>query len=174
MPNFQKFSRLRPKSKFYTRETRKPTGDDIKNQRVELTNILHWRKNTYAWLTQNKRNGWVTFQCKKTLWYIGLAIKASWRVENRDQYRNWIIQLKVKFTLRSHNTYPLIDSWKWLYETIVSLSPRHVKPLSYEMRDELVCKTISISRRLVSLHINGDYNFESELELCIQSILSKF
>ena len=71
--------------------------------------------------------------------------------------------------MRSHNTYPLTNFWKWLYQTMVSLSPRHVKPLLYGMRDEQVCKTISISKRLVSLHINGDYNLESELELCIKA-----
>ena len=37
--------------------------------------------------------------------------------------------------------------------------------ISYDMRNEQICKTINISRRLVLLHIIGDYNFESELNL---------
>ena len=53
-----------------------------------------------------------------------------------------------------------------------SLSSRLIKLLLYEMRNEQV--TISISMRLVSLHIIGEYNFESESEMCVQSILSKF
>ena len=36
----KKFFGIRPRSKFFTREIKKPNGDDIKLQRGELTNIL--------------------------------------------------------------------------------------------------------------------------------------
>ena len=40
MSNFQKFSVVRPRSKFSTGEIKKPTGDDMKIQRGELKNTL--------------------------------------------------------------------------------------------------------------------------------------
>ena len=40
MSNFQKLSGLRPKNKFFTKETTKSAGDDMKIQQGELINIL--------------------------------------------------------------------------------------------------------------------------------------
>ena len=42
---FLKISELRRRSKFSTGNPTKPTGDDMKNQRGELTNILRRFKN---------------------------------------------------------------------------------------------------------------------------------
>ena len=39
MSDFEIFSRFRPRSKFSNGETVKPTGDDMKIRRGELTNI---------------------------------------------------------------------------------------------------------------------------------------
>ena len=50
----------------------------------------------------------------------------------------------------------------WLYDSIVSMSPRLMLPLSFDMRNEQICKTINTSRHSVSLHIIEDWNFESE------------
>ena len=53
----KKNSGLTPRSKFSTGETQKPTRNDVKILRGELTNTLRRRKNTYTRLTQKKRNG---------------------------------------------------------------------------------------------------------------------
>ena len=57
---------------------------------------------------------------------------------------------------------------------IVLLSSRLVEPLSYVMRNEQISKTSNILMGLVSLYIIGDWNFESEWEWWIQSIIFKF
>ena len=75
MLNFQTFFGVRPMRKFSTRETTKPTRDETKIQRGELTNILHWLKYIDTWLIQKHRNDWVTFKCQKILWNITLTIK---------------------------------------------------------------------------------------------------
>ena len=66
MSNFQKFSVLWT-SRFSTGKTSKPTEDDMKIQRGELTNILRWSKNLYPWLTQKYRNGLVTLKWQENL-----------------------------------------------------------------------------------------------------------
>ena len=40
-----------------------------------------------------------------------------------------------------------------LYGTVVSISPKLMLMVSYDMRNEQVCKTINISRGSLSLHI---------------------
>ena len=95
MLNFQKFSSVGHRRKFSTGEARKSTGDDMKIQRRELTNILRWLKNIFTWLTQKHRNGWVTFKCQKNLNKYCI-IKASLRVENRNQYTNNQVNNAVK------------------------------------------------------------------------------
>ena len=72
---FQNFSEVRPRSKFSTGDTTKPTGDDMKIQRGELVNILLWLKNIYTWFTQKNINGWVTFKCQKILRKITISYK---------------------------------------------------------------------------------------------------
>ena len=57
-----------------------------------------------------------------------------------------------------------------MYDTIVSMSPRLMYLLSYNMRNEQICKKISIYWHSVSLHIVGDSNFKSKLEWLIQSV----
>ena len=54
-----------------------------------------------------------------------------------------------------------------MYRTIVSLLPRLLYPLRYDIRCEQICKTINISSCLVTL------NSESELEWFTESIESK-
>ena len=44
-----------------------------------------------------------------------------------------------------------------MYEMVVSLSPKLVNSLSYDMRNEQISKTINISKGLVSSHITGNY-----------------
>ena len=48
MSNFQKFSGMKPWSKFSTGETTKPNQDDMKIQQDEPTNILRCLKNIYT------------------------------------------------------------------------------------------------------------------------------
>ena len=56
----QTFSGVKHGSSFSTREaSRKPTRNDVKNQRGELLNTR---------LTQKHSSGWVTFKCQKYLW----------------------------------------------------------------------------------------------------------
>ena len=53
--------------------------------------------------------------------------------------------------------YISLDSFfDMMYEMIVSLSPRLVYPLLYNMRSEQICKTIIISKGLISLYIIED------------------
>ena len=52
----------------------------------DLIDCLHWL--VYNWLTQKRRNGWVTSKCQKTLRIIALAITSWLRVENRTQCAN--------------------------------------------------------------------------------------
>ena len=144
---------VRLRSKF-SAETAKPIGDNMKTQRVELTNILHLLKNMCTWLTQKHRNSCITFKCQKILWNIALTIKASLRVKNRTQYTNH--QMNYASKNQIYNTSLWNDCLKWLYQMIVLLSPKLVISLSYDMRNEQICITIIISRRLASLHIVGD------------------
>ena len=44
-----------------------------------------------------------------------------------------------------------------MHEMVVSLSPKLVNSLSYDMRNERISKTINISKRLVSSYITGNY-----------------
>lgn len=39
-----------------------------------------------------------------------------------------------------------------LYDTVVSMSPRYMPTLSFDMKNEQICKTINIPRGLVILH----------------------
>lgn len=65
----------------------------------------------------------------------------------------WITQLRIKLTL------------DWLHETIVSMSARLMLMLSYDMKKEQMSKLpIYISRHSVSLHFNGEQDFQSELK----------
>ena len=64
--NFQKLSGVRPRSKLYTRETTKPTGDKVKIQLGEFANILCWLKNIYTWLTPKKFRILIFISCKRT------------------------------------------------------------------------------------------------------------
>ena len=41
--------------------------------------------------------------------------------------------------------------------------PKILYPLSYDMRSKQKCKTVNICRRVVSLRVIGDLNFEFEL-----------
>ena len=50
----------------------------------------------------------------------------------------------------------LDQTFDMMQETKVSLSSGLVYPLSYVIRSEQICKTINISWRSVSLHINAD------------------
>ena len=114
---YKKNSGVTPRSKVSTGETKKPTGDDMKILRGELTNTLRRRKNTYTRLTQKKRNGWVNFKCQKALWNIALAIKASLRVVNRTQYTNRQMNNAVK-----NQIYPKKSQYislDWLFQIIV-------------------------------------------------------
>ena len=95
------------------------------------------------------------------------------RIEANIQAIRWIMQLKMQFTQRNHNTSLWTDCFIWLHKTTVSLSPRLLQLLSYDIRNEQICRTISISSRLVTLHFIGDKNFKSEIELCIQCIEAK-
>ena len=91
MPNVQNFSGVRPSSNFSPREIRKPTGDttkptgeDMKIQRVELMKILLWVKKIHTWFSLKHINGWVTFKCQKILQIlskkIALSVKSSLKV----------------------------------------------------------------------------------------------
>ena len=54
----------------------------------------------------------------------------------------------------------------------VSLSPRLMSLLLYDIIKEQICKKINICKRSVSLYIIGDWNFKSNPEWWIQSVNS--
>ena len=54
----------------------------------------------------------------------------------------------------------------------VSLSPRLMSLLLYDIIKEQICKKINICKRSVSLYIIGDWNFKSKPEWWIQSVNS--
>ena len=63
-----------------------------------------------------------------------------------------------------NQTYPKISqhiSIDWLYDTIVSMSPKPMLLPSHAMRNKQI---------RMKIHIIGDLNFESELEWCVQSV----
>ena len=110
---FKKCSRVRPKRKFSTGEIRKstseitkPTGDDVKIQRGELTNILRWLKNIYTWFIQKHNNRWEAFKSKKSYEKLQKLSDHPWRLGIEPNIRTirWIMQLKTKFTPKGHNT----------------------------------------------------------------------
>ena len=134
MWNFQETSGVRPWSMISIGEEKKPKGDDTKIQQGELKNKLRWLKNIYIRLTEKHRSGWITFKCQKSSWNISLAIKESLRTENRTQYRNHqIINACKNQIYRKKSRYISLD---WLHNTTVSLPPRLISPLSYNMRNE--------------------------------------
>ena len=64
-----------------------------------------------------------------------------------------------------------------MYETKeakVLLSQRLAYPLSFVIISEQMCKTINTPWRLVLMHNTAEWNFDSELEYCIQCIKLKF
>ena len=63
---FQKFSWVRPSSKFSIGKTMKPTGDNKKIQQGELTNILRWLKNKYIGCETRLRNSRIANRFWKT------------------------------------------------------------------------------------------------------------
>lgn len=111
-------SKTRPWSKFTAEETKKLTGDNMKIQRDDLKNILHWFKNFYSWLTQKQINGSVIFKCQKDILNITLAIEAENRTENTNHQMN----NTVKFTQRSHSKSLWTNCLVWFYKTRASLS----------------------------------------------------
>ena len=142
---FKKCSRVRPKRKFSTGEIRKstseitkPTGDDMKIQRGELTNILRWLKNIYTWFIQKHNNHWEAFKSKKILWKIAKVIRSSLKVGNRTQYTNHQMNNAVKNQIYPKRSQYISLDWLFdiMYETEVSLSPRLAYPLSYIIRSE--------------------------------------
>ena len=101
---------------------------------------------------------------------ISLVIKESLRVENGTQYTNYQmnkISHKDKYYQKiGHN----ISLWN---NMVISIPPSVMLLLSYGMINNQISKTINISGCLVSLHITGDQNFESELERRIQRLKPK-
>ena len=102
---------------------------------------LRWLKNIYLIYSKTQKS-LSNFKCQKILRKIKPNIRTIW----------WIMQLKIKFTQRSHNT-SLSTDYLMMWETQVSLSPRLVCPLSYVIRSEQICKTIDIS---LFLYINKE------------------
>ena len=85
---------------------------------------------------------------------ISSAIKESLRIENGSQYTNYQMNNSIKnkiYQKISHNTSLLTDCT--VRYTIVSMLPRLVLLLSYDMKNEQIRKTINISRCSVSQHI---------------------
>ena len=104
---------------------------------------------------------------------ISSAIKESLKIENGSQYTNYRVNNSIKnkiYQKISHNTSLLTDCT--VRYTIVSMLPRLVLLLSYDMKNEQIRKAINISRRS---HYR-DWNFEFELlwifEWHIQSVKS--
>ena len=141
-----------------TRETTKPTGNDMKIQRGGLANILRWLKNIYTWFTQKHRNNWVTFTWLKILRKIALAIKSYLKVQNQTQYTNHQMNKAIKNQIYPKKSQYISLDWLFdmMYQTKVSLSARLVYPLLYVIRSEQICKTITIAWRLVSLPFTAD------------------
>ena len=85
-------------------EAKKPIGENIKIQQVELTNILRWFKNISIRLTKNTKVAEQPLSVKN-LWNISLAINASYGLKMESNIRNfrYIMHLKIKFTLKSHD-----------------------------------------------------------------------
>ena len=85
---------------------------------------------------------------------ISSAIKESLKIENGSQYTNYRVNNSIKnkiYQKISHNTSLLTDCT--VRYTIVSMLPRLVLLLSYDMKNEQIRKTINISRCSVSQHI---------------------
>ena len=129
-------------------EAKKPIGENIKIQQVELTNILRWFKNISTRLTKNT-SGWATFKCQKSVKYF-ISYQRILRIENGVQYTK--LQIHNAFKNQIYPKKPRCIYLDWLYNTTISLSPKPKSPLSY-MKNEQIHKTSNISRCSVSLHI---------------------
>ena len=86
---------------------------------------------------------------------ISLAIKESLRIDNETQFMNYQMNNSTKNQIYPKHKSQCI-SLDWLYNAIVSMSLKLMLLLPYDMRNELTCKTINISRRsIITVHYWG-------------------
>ena len=94
-----------------------------------------------------------------------MKYRISLRVQNKNQYTNHLMNNAVKNQVYQNKSQCISLEWLiGLYKILASLSARLIQPLSQDVRKELICKTINITRRLVSLNIIEDLNLESKSE----------
>ena len=165
MWNFQKFSNLRPRSKSFTKETSKPTGVDMKIQRGKVMNILRRRKNMFSWLWISQRGSEICSRYQEleipssylpqllakglthlfeTLKSPGVSklyvfINTSTMIENRTQNTNHKMNNAVEIQIYLKKSQNIYLNWVFdiICETIVSLSPRLVYPLTIIRQEKL-------------------------------------
>ena len=73
------------------------------------------------------------------MWNISLAIKESLRIDIKTQYKHHQINNAIKKSILPKDKLQYIFP-DWLFDTIVSMSPRLISPLLFRMRNEQIGK----------------------------------
>ena len=161
---FNFFSGVRVRSKSFNGKTTKSIGDDIKFQRGKLQkNAYIYIYNIYIYIYINiciyiyqidlkKPQKFVSKKPCEILIYLSMHVQGL-TVEPNMQSIKGIMQIKSHLIKEVTIHLPLLN------QTVVPLSPGIMLLRSCDIRNERICKTISVSQRSVSLHIVWDYNF---------------